>query len=113
MNNLRHLVILTTALLWSCTGTDVGNGIVDVDFAVYDSSESSALAAAAPPGLTITSAWVAVERVRLRDAASCEGETEAEFIGPFAVDMLAAGSIPELSGLEVLFTDYCRFELRW
>ena len=48
MMNLKHLALACLALLWSCTGTDVGNGIVDVDFAVYDSSESSARAAAAP-----------------------------------------------------------------
>lgn len=111
-----RLTLALAVLLPACTGTDVGNGIVDVDFALYDSKESAggtARAQAAPDGLSVDNAWVTVERVRLRDAASCDGETEVEFIGPFAVDMLAPGTPEALSGLEVSFADYCRFELRW
>lgn len=101
----------------SCTGTDVGNPVVDIDFAVYDSdppgSSAQARLAVAPSGLNVDTAWVIVERIRLRAASDCEGGTQDEFVGPFAVDMLAAGAPPALSGLAVSATSFCRIELRW
>ncbi len=86
----------------ACTGTDTGNPVVDVDFALLESQ---------PAG--IDNAWLAVERIRLRSASACNGAAEAEFPGPFAIDLLSPGAIPELSGLEVPGTDYCRFEVEW
>lgn len=112
--NFKVALAIAVLLPTSCAGTDVGNGFVDVDFALYDSAESAAAALnAAPAGLAVTNAWVAVERVRLRSAASCEGDSELELVGPFAIDMLAAGAPAALSDLEVSYVDYCRFELRW
>ncbi len=111
--------VLTLTVLWACsacTGTDVGNPVVDVDFALYNEDfEDQGTAAQPAPGETIsvTDAWVSVDRVRLRDAANCDGNAEVELTGPFAVDMLAPGAIPELSGLAVPPLGYCRFELRW
>lgn len=90
---------------------------MDMDFALYDSDESTSSAksqlAVAPAGLSVDNAWVVVERIRLRDATDCDGGTQDEFIGPFAVDMLAPGAAPALSNLEVTATSYCRVEFRW
>jgi len=109
--------ILAIAFVTSCAGTDVGNGVVDIDFAIYNSGTSSAesqrVSQAAPVGIEITNAWVAVERIRFRDAANCSGSSEAEFAGPFAVDMLSVGIPNSLDRLQVPFIDYCRFEFRW
>jgi len=119
MSSLYHRCIVSLSVLGAlgnCTGTDVGNGVVDVDFALYDSSNGSSAkerSSAAPDGLMVSEAWVAVERVRLRAADNCDGDTENEFVGPFAVDMLAPGTSPMLSALDVQATRFCRFELRW
>lgn len=114
---LRLIWALAAISPLSCTGTDVGNPVVDIDFAVYDSDppDSSARVqlAVAPAGLVVDKAWVVVERIRLRAAADCEGGAQDEFVGPFAVDMLAPGAPPALSGLEVSASSYCRIELRW
>lgn len=104
-------------LVLSCTGTDVGNPVVDMDFALYDSSESTSTAKArfsvAAAGLVVDTAWVTVERIRLRPADDCDGGAQDEFIGPFVVDMLAPGAPPALSDLEVSSTSFCRVEFRW
>ncbi len=101
----------------SCTGTDIGNPVVDMDFALYDSEGSTAAVksrlAVAPVGLVVDTAWVTVERIRLRPADDCDGSARDEFVGPFAIDMLAAGPAPALTSLEVSTTSYCRVEFRW
>ncbi len=104
----------------ACTGTDVGNGVVDVDFAIYDSNasmtsalSSDAVSYAAPAGIVVTSAWVVVERIRFRDASNCDGDNQLEFVGPFAIDMLNPGIQDSLGDLSVPLTNYCRFEFRW
>jgi len=109
-------LLLVALVATACTGTDVGNPVVDVDVAIYDESFPPADGATRRGGgdlITLTAGWVAVERVRLRDAADCDGDAEVELVGPFVVDMFAPGAIPELSGIEVPELGYCRFELRW
>lgn len=86
------------------TGTDVGNPIVvDLQFAAY----GLALAEA-----TVAEATIAVERVRLRPAADCEGGAEIELEGPFSLDLLDPAGVGELAGLE-LSGRYCRIEMTW
>lgn len=102
-------------LLIACTGTDVGNGAVDVDFAIFDSKEEagSAARAVAPDGVTLGEAWVAVDRLRLRQGDDCSGGTEHRFDGPFVVDMRASGPSGALSALDIPPGAYCRFEMGW
>lgn len=130
-SKLNNVLRKTTRLIWgdpkvpmlvlmslplSC-GTDVGNPVVDMKFSIYDSGSSATfdkgIAHIAPPGLLIDKAWVAVERIRLRDATNCEGNSRDEFEGPFVVDMLSTDSNPSLSGLELNSSTYCRLEFRW
>lgn len=87
-------------------GTEVGNPIlVDLDFAVHD--RTGALA------LTVDTAWLAVERIRLRRADTCEVEPGIVIPGPIAVDLLAAGPPPALTDVALETGDYCRFEVEW
>lgn len=113
--SLRIYTVIASCTVLSCTGTDVGNGFVDVDMVLYDSAGSSSRSQStvAPDGLVVTEAWVAVDRVRLRRAAPCDDTSVTELAGPYAVNMLARGSVGELQGIEVETTGYCRFELRW
>ena len=107
--------ILSFVLLCACTGTDVGNGVVDVDFAIYDSESTSQglFSQAAPAGIRVTNAWVTVQQIRLRDASDCSGDEEFRLDGPFAVDMLDSGTPEALQDINVTLSDYCRFEFRW
>lgn len=108
---MRRTTILLAALT-ACTGTDVGNPITDLDFALY-SEEFPPEDATAGGLVSIDEAWVAVDRIRLRSAADCNGGAAIELEGIFAVDLLAPGPIDELAMLELPAGDYCRFELRW
>ncbi len=112
------LSALLFAFAAGCSGTDVGN-LVDIDFAVYNAPvpADQARAESAHLGgvgdITVTAGWLAVERIRVRDAATCQGDAEIDIIGPFALDLFAPGSIPELSDIDMPTGGYCRFELRW
>lgn len=101
----RALPWLGAALLLagSC-GTETGNPVVDVQFA---------LQRAEVPALTLTAAFVSVERVRLRNAADCNGGAEFELDTPLALDLLAGQAPPELQQIEVVGGAYCRFEFSW
>jgi hypothetical protein len=94
---------LLAAASAACTGTDVGNPIVDVDFALLQTQSPYA----------VNQAWLAVDRIRLRSSAACDGAAEREFEGPFAVDLLAPGPAEQLAGLDVPSGGYCRFEVKW
>lgn len=99
----------------ACTGSDVGNGITDIDFDVHGEipDESSALLRGGGGSTTVSDVWVSIDRIRLRDAATCDGDTEIDLRGPFAVNARLPGTPPELSDIEVTATSYCRFELKW
>jgi hypothetical protein len=98
------LAAAAAALASACTGTDVGNPAVDVDFAAYNLST---------PTATVETATMEVERIRLRPADDCEGGSEIEIEGPFDVDLTTPTSIAELTDLDLAAQGYCRFELRW
>lgn len=98
-----HIFVIVFALTAGCTGTDVGNPVVDVDFALLRSQEL----------FTVDEAWLAVDRMRLRSAAACDGAAEREFEGPFVVDLLTPGPAPSLAELDVPAIGYCRFEVKW
>jgi hypothetical protein len=104
-------------VLCACTGTEVGNP-VDIDFTLYeemfDPDAPTEASARGGSGLvTITEAWLAIDRVRLRSAAACDGEAEREFEGPFFADLLTPGPVPALAALDIPDVGYCRFEVKW
>jgi hypothetical protein len=101
--SIMSLCALLAAASAACTGTDVGNPVVDVDFALLQTQSP----------LAVDQAWLAVDRIRLRSAAACEGAAEREFEGPFAVDLLAPGPSDQLAGLDMPSGGYCRFEVKW
>ena len=96
----RIACILVLAVSAGCTGTEVGNPVIDVDFELSNRGE-------------VTGARVAVDRVRLRPAADCNGSTELDILGPFVIDLFVAAPLPELTDLEVSEGGYCRFEVQW
>jgi len=96
----RFACIAVLAISAGCTGTEVGNPVVDIDFELSNRGE-------------VTAARLAVERVRLRPAADCNGSTELDIPGPFVIDLFIATPLPELSDLEVSEAGYCRFEVKW
>jgi hypothetical protein len=100
---LMSLCALLAAASAACTGTDVGNPVVDVDFALLQTQSP----------VTVDRAWLAVDRIRLRSSAACDGDAEREFEGPFAVDLLAPGPVEQLAGLDMPSGNYCRFEVKW
>ena len=102
----RHLTLLAAAaaLAAACTGTDVGNPAVDVQFAAYNLTVADT---------TVAEATMQVERIRLRPASDCDGDAEIEIEGPFAVDLTQPTAIADLTDLELEAQGYCRLELRW
>lgn len=95
---------VTAALASVCTGTDVGNPAVDVNFAAYNLTSEQA---------AVDVATMKVEQIRLRPADDCEGGAEIEIDGPFAVDLTSPTAIADLTDVEVEDQAYCRIELRW
>ncbi len=111
----RYFAALLLISAASCTGTDVGNGVIDVDVDVYREIPETPTARFTPAAgnASVSEAWVSVDRIRLRDSTTCDDQTEIDLHGPFAIDARASGTIAPLSDIEVAATDYCRFELRW
>jgi len=86
-------------------GTDVGNPVtVDLEFASYGRETAAAV---------VERATVAVERVRLRPAANCEGGAEIELEGPFTLDLTRPSGLADLTGLDLAGRAWCRFEMTW
>ena len=111
---LKRRYFTALILAASCTGTDVGNGVIDIDVDVHgEIPEPPTAFAPAAGSASVNEAWVSVDRIRLRDAVTCDDQTELDLRGPFAIDARASGAITALSDIEVASTDYCRFELRW
>lgn len=107
---------ITALVLCSCTGTDVGNPVVDLDFSL-ETPESTAKARPAAAnvvaGVRVKNAWVSVDRIRMRSAADCTGSAQLELVGPFYVDLLAPGPIDSLRDIELSGESFCRFEFGW
>jgi hypothetical protein len=100
------LGLVSTACAEENAGTEVGNPIlVDIGFTVHNQTGIEALA--------VDTAWMAVERIRLRRADVCEDEPGIVILGPIATDLLAGGAPPELTGVALRAGDYCRFEFEW
>jgi hypothetical protein len=95
---------LLCALSVASCGTEIGNPVVDVRFA---------LSRAEAPAFLLDTAFVSVERVRLRNAADCNGGAEFELEGPLAVDLLSPETPAALQNIEVSGGAYCRFEFAW
>ena len=110
----RAALQLAVAVLAGCdgsgggvgsTGTDVGNPVVvDLAFTAYPLAVGDA---------AVEAATIAVERIRLRPAADCEGGAEIELAGPFTLDLLDPDPLGELAGFPVGSRAYCRIELTW
>lgn len=111
--SLVALLQLTTAL--GCAsdtdkGTIVGNPPQGVKFDIRTSPDSPATAKMSSD-LTLNSAWMSVERVRLRPAEDCSGDAEARLDGPLVADLLEAGVLPEPPELELNTNHFCRLEM--
>ncbi len=112
------LVGLFSLAVLACTGTDVGNPVVDLDFSLHESEVAGGTVAreiwaGAVPGLTLDEAWVVVDRIRLREGSDCSGQAEFELRGPYFVDLFGQGTLPALRDIEVPGDQFCRFEFRW
>ena len=109
-------VVLALASI-ACTGTDVGNPQTDGGIPGIDAASPVVLsldfALHNQQAMPVRAAWLAVERIRLRSAAACDGEARVDLEGPIVVDLLAAGPPAALSGLDVPAEGYCRFEVKW
>lgn len=89
MITIRSMFIASATIATvACGPTDVGNPI-DVDFALYNTRNASSSRLdstngfrGGPGDITIQEAWIAVERVSLRDAVNCNGNAEVDLIGP-------------------------------
>lgn len=93
------------------TGTSVGNPPrATLDLVAYDGSGGQKRLEA---GVTLDKALLVVDRVRVRDAANCEGDDRAEIEGPLVADLLGGGVLPEPAALPLQSRRFCRFEMRW
>lgn len=111
--------ILVSILVFACTGTDVGNPVVDLDFSLHEGEPGGTSAVAretiseATLGLVFEEAWVVVDRIRLREGSDCSGAAGFEIVGPYFVDLFGQGTLPALRDVEVPGDQFCRFEFRW
>ena len=106
------------SFLLSCTGTDVGNGDVDVDFTMYNESFTLGSIArsdvqSANGFVDITQGWVSVSDLRLRSGAGCDDEQELELVDSVPVDLFAAGTQEKLAQFDIGDGDYCRFLVKF
>ncbi len=102
-------------LFAACTGTDIGNA-PELDVTLYNETLASSVAPATSfgAGSTVVSlGWVSLSNIRFRSAANCEGDSEFELAGPFAVDLFDPGSLSRQADFQIPFTDYCRVEIKW
>jgi hypothetical protein len=107
---LRKL-ICSLCLLSACVGTEVGNpedAQVDLVVTGYQRPADRA-ALTLDGGVRIDSAWLIIEELELREAATCEDIGRTRLASPVALDLLAA---PRPLGLVGAQTRYCRLELR-
>ena len=108
---------LLASLLVGCTGTDVGNPVVDIDFALHSDESSTSItythsAISAGP-IAVTDGWVSVAEIRLRSGAECADELELEIPSGVPVDLFASGSAEGLSDFMLQENDYCRLSVTW
>jgi hypothetical protein len=93
-------------------GTSVGNPPnATLELIAYDGSAGAKRTAAA--GVTLEKAFIVVDRVRLRDAATCEGDERVQIEGPLIADLLGGGVLPAPAPLPLAGRRFCRYEMRW
>lgn len=98
MTRLGTLALTVTALTVGCTGTDVGNPVVDVQLLVHDRMAG---------GDTLTGAWIVYDELRV--LANCQ-EVDQVAPGPFVVDLVAGETPDQLRNLP-LDGEYCSLTL--
>ncbi len=109
-------------LLWTlltvsaCGGDQVGTSVgnpprTTLDLVAYDGAAGAKRSQAA--GVTLDKAFIVIDRVRLRDAASCEGDDRVQLEGPLVADLLGGGVLPAPAPLPLTGRKFCRFEMRW
>ncbi|HSA58956.1 MAG TPA: hypothetical protein VLJ37_04655 [bacterium] len=99
----------------STGGTETGNTTaVSIRVIGY---QSSLLAALTVGDLQVGKAMIVLDRLHFRPFSACqdgsqdEGAQDIQFNGPFVVDLLNAGEISGLEGLQIPTGRYCRIEL--
>lgn len=110
-------MIPSAMLLLSLSGcvTETGNPELDVELRAAATSAQGKVPLAATPSISVTGAWVVIERVELREltgSTSCESGTEVshEAEGPFETDLLAA--TPAAIDIQASTASYCRLRVR-
>lgn len=107
---LRKL-ICSLLVLSACVGTEVGNpedAQVDLVLTGYQRPADRA-ALTLDSGVRLDSAWLIVESLELREAATCEDVGRSRLESPVALDLIATPQRIRLRGSQ---TRYCRLELR-
>lgn len=110
---LMAVLLLATAPACSpepSKGTIVGNPPQGVTLDMRAASDELSTGKVARE-FTLTSAWMSVERVRLRPAGDCSGEAESRLDGPLVADLLDAGILPEPPEIELNTNRFCRLEM--
>lgn len=102
--SLLVVATLAAAAPLACEGTEVGNPF-HLGLAAYHLTPRA--------GIAVDGAWLVLDRVRFRPAATCETEVDIERTAQLVVD-IESGVIPtELRDLAGSADAYCRIELRW
>lgn len=116
--NSRYLflsLLLATATLTGCVGTDIGNpeqdSEVTLDYEGYESEDPGALVL--DSGITLEAAWIVVEAVQLSEVdGGCTPPDNPDVQGPLVVELLTRREHPNTPVFTRLATDYCGLELR-
>lgn len=105
------LLLSSLLALCACVGTEVGNPQDDVAVSVavtgYQRPQLAQLTLST--GVQIDSAWLIVEELELREAATCEDIGRTRLASPVAVDLLAAPAPLMLAAAQAR---YCRMEVK-
>ncbi len=109
-------VLWTLLCMGACGGDQVGTSVgnpprTTLDLVAYDGSAGAKHGQAA--GVTLDKALLVVDRIRLRDAANCEGDDRVQIAGPLVADLLGGGVLPAPAPLPLTGRKFCRFEMRW
>lgn len=115
----RLCLVWVLVALQSCAGTEVGNPAdsEDIQLALrgYDGAKQGALVLG--NGDSVEEAWLLLERVELRRAERCGGESGEEeenedtIQGPFAVELVAGQALPVMPMFKTQSQAFCLVEL--
>ena len=109
-------VLCTLLILGACGGDQVGTSVgnpprTTLDLVAFDGGGGAKRGNAA--GITLDKAFIVVDRIRLRDAARCEGDDRVQVEGPLVADLLGGGVLPAPAPVPLAGRRFCRFEMRW